>query len=53
MRTYRSRHPWRRAAPDWAPRMEPVDWILLGSTAAIAALCALAFSWLASVLGVA
>ena len=51
-RTSRSRHPWRFAAPDWMPRLEPVDWLLLAATAALTAACALAFAGLACSMGV-
>ena len=52
-RTSRSRHPWRFAAPDWMPRMEPVDWLLLGALAALVSACACAFAGLVSLMGVA
>ena len=52
-RTSRSRHPWRAAAPDWMPRLEPVDWLLLGALAALVSACACAFAGLASIMGVA
>ena len=42
----------RGCAPDWLPRMEPVDWALLAADAALAAALALAFDALAGVLGV-
>ena len=53
MRTYRSRHPIRRALADLLPRMEPVDWALAAASAAIMAALAAAYLALARLLGVA